>query len=296
MWRLGLWSSESSLSWFKASDAVRTVQTIADNIARHAARFSDVFDLSLAPLMGLPTVPLIDLVSRHAPAPTEVAILLTDGTRLDVRKNARFEVLGSSVSRLRSVPANELRSGDEVVLLREDSRASFSEKLLATIDIGSLANEAQQRFTWLNIARSIYEQQKPNLRRITERMAETGHPVDYATVRSWLGLSEEDAAIPERADRFLAFARIIGISLPEDTLVEMYSAIRRLRINHRRIGRELARVIRGVRLGKLGAPTLARIEREWGFSARELLESARVGTVDEVLLPEEETSHAAHRS
>jgi hypothetical protein len=69
----------------------------------------------------------------------------------------------------------------------------------------------------LSIARSVYEQKKPNLRRITERMAETGHPVDYGTVRSWLGLSDEDAAIPDRADRFLAFAQIMGISLPQRT-------------------------------------------------------------------------------
>lgn len=292
----GLNQIRDTLSWFKALDAVRSVQKIADSIARHAARFSDVFDLSFAPIVGLPLAPLTDLISRHAPLPNEIAVLLTDGTRLDVRKNARFEVLGSSVSRLRTVPANELKPGDEIVLLREDYRASFSEKLLATIDGSTLANEAQQRFMWLSIARSIYEQQKPNLRRITERMAETGHPVDYATVRSWLGVSDEDAAIPERADRFLAFAQIMGISLPEGTLIEMYSAIRKLRINHRRIGRELARVIRGVRLGRLGAPTLARIEREWGFSARELLESARVGTVDEVLLPEEEINHASHCS
>jgi len=83
----------------------------------------------------------------------------------------------------------------------------------------------------------------------------------------------------------MAFADLLGVGLPEARLEEMFQAVRRWRILHRRDGRKLARVMRAAYMNRLDAVTLAKVEREWGFEVRRLLEAARVGVVDEVVLP-----------
>ncbi len=69
-------------------------------------------------------------------------------------------------------------------------------------------------------------------------------------------------------------------------LLDLFSGIHSWRVNHRKFGRELARAVRAACLGRLDAISLRRIERDWGMNARNLVEGARVATVDEVILPE----------
>ena len=108
--------------------------------------------------------------------------------------------------------------------------------------------------------------------------------MDLTTIRTWLPSdTSDDCGVPESEAVFLAFATALEITLPVDTLRQWYLGIKRLRIHHRVIGRELGKAIRGAYLGRLDAVTIARMEREWGVQAKELLEAARVAVVDDVI-------------
>jgi hypothetical protein len=89
--------------------------------------------------------------------------------------------------------------------------------------------------------------------------------------------------VPEREDVFLAFARALEMALPHELLSEWFAGINRLRINHRRMGRELVRAIRGAYFSRLDPISIAKMEREWGLEATALLEAAQVTTVDSVI-------------
>ncbi len=82
---------------------------------------------------------------------------------------------------------------------------------------------------------------------------------------------------------FLAFASALGIAFPEETLQQWFRDIHCLRVDHRKIGRQLARAIRGAYLNRLDPVTVARMERDWGVQAKMLLEAARVAVVDDVI-------------
>jgi hypothetical protein len=221
-------------------------------------------------------------------AEDEVAIYLTEGTRLDARFNSRFDVLAPMGGRLRTVSAQDLQPGDEIVLLQEDSRALFSEQLMRTVDNGVLRDAAAEREMWLLIVKSVYETQRPNLREVTRRMSELGYPVNYATVRAWVTFTDDTlATIPNHRACFLAFAESFGIRMPEAELLKKFQGIKKCRIGHRAAGRHLARAIRAAYLNRLDAVSQERLKREWGVDAFELVQSARVAVVDEVILPEE---------
>jgi hypothetical protein len=83
----------------------------------------------------------------------------------------------------------------------------------------------------------------------------------------------------------LAYAEAFGISMTELALVKKYQAIKRWRIGHRAAGRHLVRAIRAAYLNRLDAVSQERLRREWGVDAFELVQSARVAVVDEVVLP-----------
>jgi hypothetical protein len=73
------------------------------------------------------------------------------------------------------------------------------------------------------------------------------------------------------------------MALPAEILADWFAGIKNLRINHRRIGRELVRAIRGAYFGRLDPITVAKMEREWGVETKVLLEAARVAIVDDVI-------------
>lgn len=159
---------------------------------------------------------------------------------------------------------------------------------MTVLDKGPLLREAQQRQLWMAIVRAIVAQRRPNLRDIWRQMAARGESVSYAAVRAWTTPSvETSGSVPSTYARFLTFADLLGIDLPQSQLAEIFQDIRRWRVLHRKAGRNLARVMRAAYLNRLDAVTLARVEREWGFEVRRLLEAAHVGIVDEVMLPED---------
>jgi hypothetical protein len=80
------------------------------------------------------------------------------------------------------------------------------------------------------------------------------------------------------------------VAIPRQTLKDWFVKINRLRIDHRRIGRELAKAIRGAYFGRLDPVTVARMEREWGVQAKALLDAVRVAVVDDVVLFNSEVS------
>lgn len=268
--------------------AIGTLEQISKAVALNASGFAEgtEIDISLSLSDGQESVelPRID----YPPAADEIAVYLTDGTRLDVSPRARFDVLGRVGEHLRSAAAVDLQPDDEIVLVQEDSRALFSEQLMTVVDQGPLKKLAEKRSLWLTMVQSIGTQNRPNIRELGRQMSARGQPTDYAVIRSWVKLSSQsDAVVPARWARFLALAESLGVTLPEESLLELFRAIRKLRTLHRKAGRDLARVIRGAYANKLDAITLARVERDWGLSVRQLLMGARVGVVDEVILPEE---------
>jgi hypothetical protein len=270
----------------RVPDLCRPLERIQQVLARHAPGVAETIELSPVPTADESRFDDWHQPQPSKPAPGEVLVVLTDGTSMIVSAGARFEILGHVGGRIRKVTATELETGDEIVLLHEDARVLFSERLIDAIDTGPLRQLAEERSLWLTVVKAVYNDRYWNLADVTRRMAERHQPVDYATVRSWVTFeSESEAAVPETLDRFLAFATAFGISRPSEELKGTFQAIRRLRALHRLVGRGLARAIRAAYLDRLDAPTLAKIERDWGLTARQLLQAARVATVDEVVLP-----------
>jgi len=290
---------EARVAWFQlqkiaevlksaeASQAETVILGIAGELSQHVAAFGDIVELSLQ-IIDTGRKTAADEAVRSQPSSSQnITIVFTDGSTIEVTQHARFEVVREAGKRLKTLEATELESGDQVVVPEEDSRALFSEQLLATLDQGSLADQAEKRSTWLSVVQAIFATRRPSAQAIVQGMEEQGYPVDLATVRSWLRFdSSEEASVPDRPDRFMAFASTLGISLPPETLLDLYGGIQKLRVNHRKFGRALVRAVRAAYLGRLDAVTLRKIERDWGINARQLVEGARVATVDEVVLPE----------
>lgn len=226
--------------------------------------------------------------SQSAVSPGEALVYLTDGFSLSVKVNARLDVLPEKGSQFCSTRVTEVQPGDRIVILNEEDRRSFSQELMTILDKGPLLREAQQRQLWMTIVRAMVAQRRPNLRDIWRRMAAEGEPVSYAAVRAWTRPAvESSGSVPSTYARFVTFAGLLGVELPQAQLAEMFQDIRRWRVLHRKAGRNLARVMRAAYLNRLDAVTLARVEREWGFEVRRLLEATHVGIVDEIVLPED---------
>ncbi len=175
--------------------------------------------------------------------------------------------------------------GDQIVLLNNEERAGFSERLLLALDAGRLRDDKQTRDTWLNTMKSVREANVIPVAEIKVRMERLGCSVEGSTIRTWLPrASSDDCGVPESEQLFLAFASAIGIFLPSTILCDWFRCINRLRINHRKVGRELVRAIRGAYLGKLDPVSIAKMEKEWGVEAKALLEAARVAVIDHVMI------------
>ena len=222
--------------------------------------------------------------SLYAGKPTYVCLCFADGSTQQSTANARYEVVGRKRLQLQSVAAKDLHIGDQVVLLNDDERAGFSERLLQAMDEGRLRNDKQTRSTWVLTLRAIRSGVKVSVPEIKQRMENDGVAVDTSTIRTWLpSAASDECGVPEGEDAFLAFAKAVEISMPTEMLSDWFVSINRLRINHRKIGRELVRAIRGNYLGRLDPASVARMEKEWGVEAKTLLEAARVATIDDVI-------------
>ena len=272
--------------------AHRAVLSVREEIQRHVPAFVDDIVLNLdfreSVLRSRAVDPVLEPVERG-----NVAILLADGTRLDVPENARFEVANTMALKLRPARAKDLRSGDEIIVLHDESRIEFSDRLLAVIDQGPLAAAAAARQTWFEILRAARAQRRDRVKDIAEKMTSAGSTAEPASVRTWLPSPDgTHPLIPDSLEKFLAFASALRIVLPRETLMSFYAEVRRWRDGHRRCGRYLARAIRGAYAGRLDAVMLRRIERDWGMNVRHLMQAAQLATVDKVLMAEDTTDGA----
>jgi hypothetical protein len=278
----------------KAEPAQRVIRCVREAIERHVPAFAS--DLSVA--MDFHETAVRSQVVNPTSDPVEVgyvAILLADGTRLDVPANARFEIVNRAALKLRRARASDLRAGDEILVLNDDSRAEFSDRLLTVVDSGPLASAAMARQTWFEILKAVRAENPLSIRKIAEAMTRHGNSVGEYNVRSWLPTVDEPSPlIPDSLDKFLAFANALQIALPHEALVHLYTEIRRWRDGHRKCGRYLVRAIRGAYSARLDAPTLSRIERDWGMNARQLMQAVELATVDSILQATEGTIHGSH--
>ena len=280
----GLRESFVYLEAVGAADQARALEPLLEEIDKHVPPEGSPIPVVLD--ADAWSVGLEGVIERlHGSSFEEALISFTDGSSLSLGINARVDVLPQGGRRFQSTSAKELLPGDRVVLLDEDNRQTFSAQLMEVLDATTLRREAQERQLWSTIVRAIFTAERPNMREIQRRLNASGEPVTYGTVRAWCRPWETGAAIPRSRSCFFAFAEVLGVGLPEPRLEEMFQAVRRWRILHRREGRRLARVMRAAYMNRLDAVTLAKVEREWGFEVRQLLETAHVGVVDEVLLP-----------
>jgi hypothetical protein len=284
----------SILERAQARRAAAVVHCIRDAIQRHVPAFASEISISLE---------LADNAGhcRAANASLDpvdvghVAILLDDGTRLDVLENARFEIVNAASRRLRTARASELRAGDEILVLNDASRAEFSDRLLAAVDSGPLASAAAARQTWFEVLKAIRATKQTSPRHIADDMARRGQQVSAYNVRLWFPTADGPSPLtPDSREKFLAFAAALGIALPPDVLGSLYTEIRRWRDGHRKCGRYLVRAIRGAYSSRLDAPTLRRVERDWGMSARQLMQAVELMTVDSILRYVDGAVNGAH--
>jgi hypothetical protein len=177
-----------------------------------------------------------------------------------------------------------LEIGDQVVLLNEEEREAFSDRLLNLLDGTVYKTDSDARQQWLTLLQAIQSTRPISASKVKEGLAVLGFPVDITTVRNWLPIrSIHGCGVPERCDVFLALASVFGLTLGNELLLQWFNSIERLRKRHRRVGRDLARAIRGAYLGRLDPLSIARMEKEWGMEAKALLEAARVSVIDDLI-------------
>ena len=225
----------------------------------------------------------VTMASQYLGKATYVCVCFADGSSEQFAANARFEVLGRKRLQLQTVAAKDLEVGDQVVLLNDDERAVFSDKLLHSMDEGRFRADSQIRSTWITTLRAVHSAQRTPVSEIHRRLDAAGIIVDPATVRTWIPNGTDSCLVPDRENVFIAFAQALEMSIPTELLSEWFASIDRLRVNHRRIGRALVRAIRGNYLGRLDPVSAAKMEQEWGIEAKKLLEAARVAIIDDVI-------------
>jgi len=222
--------------------------------------------------------------STFSGKPTYVSLCFVDGSTWECTASARFEVVGRKRLQLQSIAAKDLHAGDQVVLLNDDEHAGFSERLLQVMDEGRFRDDKQTRSTWVTTLHAVRAANRAPAHEIKQLMENAGVVVDVSTIRTWLpSSSSDDCGVPESEEAFLAFAKAAGVALPPEILSDWFIGINRLRINHRKIGRQLVRAIRGAYHGRLDSASIAKMEKEWGVEAKTLLEAARLAVVDDVI-------------
>lgn len=213
-------------------------------------------------------------------------ITFIDGTSITCLASQELDVLqDSGVTRFRPVPASDLVPGDEVVLIVSEHQARFSEHMLRCLDEGVLHGLVEQRRQWLSIAAAL--RGKRTAAGIHRGLQKRGVTVDYQTVRGWLRLPDEgdDGSVPRSWAVFQELAAELQYALPDVILRGYFDAIRRLRVEHRKKGRALVRIIRATATHRrLDIETLYKIEQEWGMTVRDLVEGARLCIVDDVCI------------
>ena len=261
-----------------------SLRTASSALETFASPSASLISLSSLTGSGLQNGSTGTMSSGYTGKAAYVCLCFADSSSQQVASNSRLDVVGRQRLRLQSIAAKDLKPGDQVVMLKDDERAAFSEKLLEVMDQGRFREHRQKRSIWMTTLRAALSVQTPSVMEIRKRMEVEGVTVDTSTIRTWLRVhSGADCGVPERETAFLAFAHALEISLPPEILSDWFAGINRLRNDHRKIGRELVRAIRGAYLDRLDPVAIAKMEREWGVEAKALLEAARVATIDDVI-------------
>ncbi len=290
---------EAGIAWHNAHDMARLMQNVKSSGAEQVLqRFCSALYPHLLPFTGVVSLSLEDKLPRQLSELTpslpeaskrneqeNVIILFVDGTWLEISRTSRLEIIDrQGAVRLRTVLPTELQTGDEMIIVASEARSLFSEYLMHILDTGRLQPLAEKRDTWLTLLNTFISGTHPNLRSVHRGLSTRGVQVSYQTVLSWMRPAMSgDQTIPMRWQHFKSLADELHLVLPETYLAELFNAIRLLRVRHRLAGRNLIRAMRNTYLGRLDNRTLAQIEREWGISARELMQSTRLMEVDSLL-------------
>lgn len=212
-----------------------------------------------------------------------VELTFTDGSSIEVNAHSRFDLFAGR-KQIRTVTADSLKPGDNIVLLESESHAALSDQLLELLDSTTLKADSERRSAWTAVSRAFFNARSLTISDVVRRMAEEGELVDAATVRTWLMPDPRDSAAPATLSRFRTFAS--SLSVPLDGIELTFDSIARLRKRHRHAGRILARAIRAVHVNRLDIVSLKNLEREWGFNPERLLSGARIAVIDDVYVTE----------
>jgi hypothetical protein len=220
-------------------------------------------------------------LSEHDQAEKQrLLISFVDGDCIVAEVSKRFDVVDPVLGKSRTVAASSLSPGDEIVLT--DDTALFSERLIASLDEGILREEASRRRMWVTTVEVLVKTQNLKKSEIHRQLALAGVKVDYQTVRAWTTPTEDDDRVPDRWEHFRSLAEVVGFALPESELRSLFDAVRTLRVRHRKAGRDLVRMMRAARAGRLDPFSLSRVQSIFGVGVRELVEATRVTVVDDV--------------
>jgi hypothetical protein len=287
--RIAIWDLQTRFRQYSAwlpQSVQKAIAALIDVLTQHAVREADTVSLaSLEDFRQSAFVATKSVRENVVHEPDQVLIDFSDGSSMEVQSQTRFAVLGKSALRLQSAAARDLKPGDQVVIVEQDSRDAFSETVFRAVDEGRYKKQSSTRQMWLTLVNRMCAEKGLTPTKLSRLLRQRGFDVDVTTVRGWIkSPSAEGASVPERLDWFRALCESIELAVPKEILDGWFKDIRQLRVAHRNVGRDLARAIRGAYLGQLAAPTLQRIERDWGVKTRELITAARVATVDEVTI------------
>jgi len=212
-----------------------------------------------------------------------VRVRFVDGTDIICGRTSRFDVVADGSNRLESRPAGELQPGDEILVVASQEARVFSEHLIDALDAGKLKDASAQRKALLRLIRRAAEEHSMGAAAITRALLNTkAIRVTPEAVGAWLRGAVDQATVANTRRNLEAVLEVLLIDLPAETLDTYWNAVRAVRAGHRLAGRQVVHAIRAAAAGRLGAQTMFRIERDYGWSIRQLIQAAQALVVDEV--------------
>lgn len=271
-----------------SSQTLGVLTTIAPAFEAVMARTPETLvHISLPTFLQRPTseqVSSLEIQPGATEARDQILISFTDGATLLCATTQQFDLLETEgAGRLLQRTAADLEPGDELLIIEQETHAHFSLRLMHLLDETVLQAEHARRDQWLIIVSSTA--QGRSRKQLHEGLRARKIQVNYATVRSWVPQADslEKGTIPNHWYAFKALADELQIALPEEVLRTYYQAARSWRVQHRKFGRILTRLMRHAAFGRLDSETLRSVEKQWGWGVRDLLQATRRCTVDDLV-------------
>lgn len=219
-------------------------------------------------------------IAGSSPSGRHLVICFVDGTEQVTEERRKFDRLDPDVGVIETVAAADLQPGDDVVLT--DGSASFSQLLIDSLDRELLAEPASRREAWVRTVEALGDAAGLTIAELHRRLVTRGVDVDYQSVRAWTKPTENSDRVPARWEHFVALAGVLGLDLPEKELHAYFAAIKLLRTKHRKAGRDLVRMLRAARAGRLSPVALHSVEAQFGITVRQLVAATRLSTIDDI--------------